>query len=103
MHVVLFRWRPGTDPGHGERLAKELRALAAQMPSLHSYRCGPDLDLSPDTYDFAVACVADSAEGLATYLGHPGHHAVVAELVTPVLAERISSQVAWEPAVPPLG
>ena len=42
--------------------------------------------------DFAIAAVFDSMDALAAYSGHPEHHAIIQELISPYLTARSATQ-----------
>ena len=95
-HVAVFRWIEGTAPAGIEAFASGLAGLPALIPSIRSYRFGPDagLGLSANA-DFAVVADFDDAEGYAAYATHPAHQDVIGRLLRPLLAERLSVQFSW--------
>jgi len=79
-HAVLFRWRPGTDPGDVAQAADALRRLPAVIPELKHYRVGPDAGRVAGNWDFAVVADFDDEAGWRTYTDHPAHLAVAARI-----------------------
>lgn len=96
-HVVLFRWKPGTDPAALAALERALAELPAQVPEIRTYRFGRDAGLVTGNFDFAI--VADFADEAAwrRYVDHPAHQKLVAERVRPIVLERAAAQVRSDP------
>jgi hypothetical protein len=92
-HVVLFRWKPGTDPAALTALERALAELPGQVPEIESYRFGRDAGLTAGNFDFAI--VAEFADEAAwrRYVDHPAHQKLVAERVRPIVLERAAAQV----------
>ena len=93
LHLVAFRWRAGTSPAAPAALRSALLAMAADLPQILSYRCGPDLGVLDGSWDFAVVAAARTVEDLRSYLDHPSHVAIVENLVRPILEQRVAVQL----------
>lgn len=92
-HIALFRWREGVTSEQVAAVRERLAGLPEAIADLRAYSFGPDLGVSPGTYDFAVvADVADEA-GFAGYRDHPAHQAAL-EVIRPLLADRAAVQFA---------
>lgn len=96
-HVVLFRWKPDTDPTQIAQLAKHLATLPAAIPQLTSYDFGSDLRLRPDNADFAVVALLENTDDVIDYLDHPAHRDLIRTHVMPILAEHWIAQFAVTP------
>ncbi len=94
----MFRWVEGTSAADVEAFASGLAGLPALIPSIRSYRFGPDagLGLSANA-DYAVVADFDDVEGYATYAAHPAHQDVIVRLLRPLVAERLSVQFTCPP------
>jgi hypothetical protein len=93
VHVVSFRWKPGTTPHQIDAIAEGLDRLPATVPSIRSLRHGRDLGVSaPDNADYAIVGVFDDVEGWVAYDSHPAHESVRANLIRPHLQERSAVQ-----------
>lgn len=91
-HCVLFSWNGDVAEDHKRKVFAALAALPAQIPEILAYSVGPDLGIREGNYDFGlVADFADEA-GFQAYAGHPQHLAVIAELIQPYVASRVSVQ-----------
>jgi Stress responsive A/B Barrel Domain len=91
-HVVLFRWKPGTDPASLAALERALAELPAQVPEIRAYRFGRDAGLATGNFDFAIVADFADADAWRRYLEHPAHTRLVAERVRPIVAERVATQ-----------
>ncbi len=91
-HVVLFAWKPGTNPGQVDQIVSELRNLAATIPAIRSYSCGPDAGIVTGNFDFAVTADFDDEAGFLSYRDDPGHRDIVQRLITPIAAQRAAAQ-----------
>jgi len=91
-HVVLMRFRSGTDAAAVDALTAGLRGLPERIPEIAGYRVGPDLGLTDDTWDFAVTGDFASVEDFRTYRDHPDHQAVIRDLIAPHVESRLSVQ-----------
>jgi hypothetical protein len=100
VHIALFRWCDRVESAVSARIADRLRQMAAALPQIVSYRCGPDLGVADSSWDFAVVSVVRSAADLDGYLNHPTHREIVNDLVTPILAERAAVQARLSPDDP---
>jgi hypothetical protein len=92
-HVALFRWQPGTTPEQIEPIAPALRALAATLPGLQTYACGPGLGLAETSYDFGVVATFEDKSGWDAYMANEEHDRIRAELISPIVAERAGIQL----------
>ena len=93
-HVVLFRWSPEATPAQVDAVAPALRALAATLPGLVSYECGPSLGLAPaNGYDFGVVAAFEDRTGWDHYMADPEHDRIRAEIIGPIAAERATIQL----------
>lgn len=86
-HVVLFRWQPGTPPEAVAALGAALDAMVPLVPTIRSYRHGPDLGVGDGNWDYALVATFEDTDGFRAYRDHPAHVAVVEEHVRPILAE----------------
>lgn len=92
-HIASFRWNDQTTPADVERVTAALTALAPQLGGVHSYRCGPDVSRTPDSFDYGVVGVFAGREDFLAYRDHPEHQRILTELIVPHLAGRIVVQL----------
>ncbi|MDH3711301.1 MAG: Dabb family protein [Cyclobacteriaceae bacterium] len=87
-HVVLFKFKPGTDPAAITQVEVAFAALPSKIPEIRDFEWG--LNNSPEdlnkgfTHCFLVTF--DSEEDRAVYLPHPEHQAFVG-LLTDILED----------------
>jgi hypothetical protein len=93
MHIVLFKWHAGTSQTAVDEIARELLAMAVDLPEILSYRCGADLGLSAGAWDFGVTSICRNPEDLDAYLTHPRHRDIVDRLMVPVLDQRVAVDI----------
>jgi hypothetical protein len=91
-HVALFRWKPGTTPEQTDRVAPALQALAATLPGLVSYACGPGLGLFEFSSDFGVVAVFEDKAGWDAYMANEEHDRIRSELIAPIVVDRAGIQ-----------
>lgn len=92
-HTVCFRFVEGTTAEQAARLKAGLETLPAAIPEIVDYRCGPDLGINRDSWDFVVTADFASPADYETYRDHPVHRDLIRTLVRPLLADRASVQV----------
>lgn len=92
-HVALFRLKPDVPADTPQRLSEALAKLPAAIPQLVAYAHGADLGLREGNYDFGVVADLANAQDFDTYVAHPAHQAFLKDVLTPVLAERVSIQI----------
>ena len=92
-HTVSFRWKPDIPDGHVAVVTEALQALAATIPQVRSYHCGPDLGASTRAnFDYAIVATFDDVDGWRAYDTHPEHQRVRAEVMSPWVSERSAVQ-----------
>jgi hypothetical protein len=91
-HVVMFRWTPDTTPADVSAIVEGLGGLPGAIPELREYRFGHDAGINPGNFDFAVVADFQSADDYVVYRDHPLHRALIAERITPHVAERAAVQ-----------
>jgi hypothetical protein len=93
LHQVVFRWVDGVTDDDVRELADALTAMAAGIPELRAYRCGPNLHLRPNGADFGVVAFVDDEAGLTAYLDSAAHLDIFERLLKPKIAERSAVQL----------
>lgn len=91
-HVVLFRFHPETPDAKKQSLRDGLSELRVAIPEIRRYEFGDDLELADGNFDFAVVAEFADSNDFKTYAAHPRHVRLIAELVRPILAERVALQ-----------
>lgn len=93
VHVVMFRWKPGTTEEQVAPVAPALQALAATLPVV-SYECGPGLGLADPaiSYDFGVVARFEDKDGWDLYMADAEHDRIRQELIFPIVGARATIQ-----------
>jgi stress responsive alpha/beta barrel protein len=91
-HVVLFRFADGTTGEQVRALADGLDEMPEAVGVMLDYRHGRDLGINEASWDYAVVGDFATADDYTTYRDHPDHRALIRDLVTPIVAERVSLQ-----------
>jgi Stress responsive A/B Barrel Domain len=90
-HVVTFKWKE--DDFDDGPVADALTSLVPQLEGVQTYICGPDIGLTPDSYDFAVVGTFDDRGHFTTYREHPEHQRILNEMIIPNLDRRTVVQL----------
>ena len=93
LHLAAFTWKDDVTADDIAELTSQLRDMAAQIPELRSYHCGPNLRVRPSPADFGVAAVVDDERALEAYLDSPAHAAVYERLLGRMIADRVAVQL----------
>ena len=91
-HVVLLKWKDGTDSASRSAVREGLAALPSQIPELRSYLFGEDRGLVPGNFDFAIVAEFEDEAAWRVYVDHPSHQDVIARLIQPIVAQRVAVQ-----------
>ena len=91
-HVVLFNWTTDATEEQKERVGAELGRLPALIPSLRVYRFGPSAGLNPGAFDFGLVADFDDLDGYLAYRDNAEHRAIIDKFITPIVAQRASTQ-----------
>ena len=92
LHLVTFTWKPTVTEEDIGGLTASLRAMAAAIPEVRSYVCGPNLRLRPGA-DYAVAAVVDDEAGLSAYLDSAAHQQTYADWFSWMIESREAAQL----------
>ncbi len=79
-HIVLVRFKPGTERQEIERIIQGLRGLPGIIPEMRGYEVGEDVAHSPRSFDAAVVGRYDDLDALKRYQEHPAHVPLAAAL-----------------------
>ena len=91
-HVVLLSFKKDTPTEAVTAIADGLAGLPAQVPEIAAYKFGSDLGLAEGNSDFAIVADFVDEASYVTYRDHPVHRQLIADLITPVLADRRAVQ-----------
>ena len=90
-HIVAFSFTEGSDAA--ARAEEALTALAAVVPEVREFRCGPDAGVSTGNADFGIVAVFDDLADYELYRDHPEHQRIIKEILVPNLTSRTCVQL----------
>jgi hypothetical protein len=93
VHLAVFTFSAAVTDKQVGRLEQALNDMAAQIPVIRHYVCGPALHLLDGGADFGVLAVLDQPEHLREYLGHPLHADVQKTFLDHMVTERRAVQL----------
>jgi hypothetical protein len=86
-HMVMFRFRAGTDSRQIDEITKGLATLPREIGVLVAYRYGPDVGITEGSWDYGVAADFAAEADYDDYSSHPAHIRVVEERIKPFTEE----------------
>lgn len=92
-HIANFAWAQAPTADEVDRISEQLLALADSLDGIESYRCGPDVSRTPNSFDYAIVAVFASAADYLVYRDHPEHQRIRDELISPIVDKRVLVQL----------
>jgi hypothetical protein len=86
-HIVLFRFKAGTQGESQERILLELRKLKGLVPSILDLSAGFNFSDRNQGYELGLVVRLQDQAGLDAYQVHPEHQRVVKEWIRPNLEQ----------------
>jgi hypothetical protein len=83
-HIVLFKWKSGTNSQAIDAVMTALRALRSEIPGILSLSVGEDFSGRGQGYTHGLHIQFESREALDGYGPHEAHQAVVQTLINPI-------------------
>jgi hypothetical protein len=84
-HMVMFRFKDGTDSRQIDEITEGLGTLPPQIGGLVAYRFGSDVGITEGSWDYGVAADFAVEAHYDDYRDHPAHVRVVEDRIKPVL------------------
>ncbi len=91
-HLVIFTWIPGATEKQVAGVREALDRLAAEVSDMGTIRHGRDLRLRDGAGDYALVATFPDRAGWEAYQDDPRHKAFVHDVVSPLLASRVTAQ-----------
>jgi hypothetical protein len=88
----MFTFKDGTTPAQIDEVGARLATLPAAIEQVRRYAFGPDAGVVEGNFDYAVVADFDAAEDYLAYAGHPAHQAFLADVLRPILQQRVAVQ-----------
>ncbi len=83
-HVVLFRWKEGTNPEAIAAALEELRKLKEKIPGIVDLTCGENFSDRAKGYTHGLVVRFTDRAALDVYSPHPEHQRVVRNFIVPI-------------------
>lgn len=93
LHAVIFTWKDGVTPTDVAGVSAALKDMRPSVAGLVSLDHGPDLALRPANGSYFLSARFENEAAWRTYQANPAHKGVVAEIISPLLASRVATQV----------
>lgn len=98
IHAVIFTWKDGVTRADVEGVAAALDDMRPSVAGLLSLDHGPDLALRPGNGSYLLVARFQDEAAWRAYQSNPAHKRVVSEVISPLLASRVATQVEGERA-----
>ena len=89
-HIVLFAWKPDTDPAAIQKAVEGLRALKGRIPGVVDLTCGANFSDRGKNFTHGLVVRLTDRAALEIYGPHPLHQEIVQSLIRPILAESLA-------------
>ena len=93
LHVVAFRFRPGTAAATIEAAGSALLAMSGLIPEIREIRWAPNLAPGAGEYTHVLTVLLDDMAALERYTVHPVHQRVVTESLVPIREARLALDI----------
>jgi hypothetical protein len=91
-HIVIFSWLPGVNQGQVDSFGQALSRMASELADIVVIQHGQDLAFREGNGDYAMIATFPDRAGWDAYQAHAAHKAFVRDVVTPMLASRLTIQ-----------
>ncbi len=89
-HVVIFKWKEGTDPAKVEEIMQDLRGLTEKVPNILGLSIGQNFTNRSKGFQTGLVVRFPDKAALEVYGPHPEHQKIVQGKVLPNLEELIA-------------
>lgn len=93
LHLVLLRFKPGTDSARIDRAGAAFLAMRGKIPEVRAVNWGPNLGSSAAEYSHILIVTLDHVGAVQRYLDHPVHRATVAEYLGEIRGARLAADL----------
>lgn len=93
LHIVCFRFHPGTAEERIAAAGDALRAMQGKIPEIRRIHWGPNFAPSAGEYSHVLTVIVDDMTAVDRYLEHPVHVKTVSEVIAPIRAARLAIDV----------
>ena len=93
LHLVLLRFKPGTDSARIDRAGEAFLAMRGKIPEVRAVNWGPNLGPSAAEYSHILVVTVDDMAAVQRYLDHPVHRTTVAEYLGEIREARLAADL----------
>jgi hypothetical protein len=92
-HVVLLSWKEGTTEEAVAAVTDGFARLRDEIDEIKVYEFGPDAGIYQGNADYVVIGEFENEAEFKTYVKHPKHQALLADVTGPILESFQSVQI----------
>ncbi len=93
IHAVIFTWNDGVGPADVAAVTAALDDMRPTVAGLVSLDHGPDLALRSGNGSYLLVARFEDEAAWRAYQANPAHKRVVSEVIAPLQASRVATQV----------
>ena len=93
LHLVLIRFKPGTEPARIVRALDGMLAIRPRIPEIREISWSPNLGPSSEEYSHVLRVILDDMGAVQRYLDHPVHKAAVVEQLGEIREARLAIDI----------
>ena len=93
LHLVLFRFKPGTGSEAIAAAGGALLSLQGKIPDIRAIRWGPNLAADSLEYSHGLVVALKDMAAVERYRDHPAHREVVAKYLAPIRESRLAADL----------
>ena len=97
LHIVAFRFRPGTAAASIGAAGAALLAMNGRIPEIREIRWARNLAPSANEYPHVLSVLLDDMAAVERYSAHPVHQQVVTEVLAPIREARLALDIEVPP------
>lgn len=93
LHIVCFRFKPGTPAAAIAAAGEALRGMKGRIPEVRDVRWGPNHAPSSGEYSHVLTVAVDDMAAVSRYLEHPVHVELVQRHIAPIRDARLALDI----------
>lgn len=91
-HLVLLHWNENASEAEIAAVSAAFAKLPALIAEIKNYQFGPDLAFYKSNADYVVVADFENEADFKTYVKHPDHTGLMAQVTAPIMASFSSAQ-----------
>ena len=93
IHAVIFTWKDGVTRADVDAVTAAFDDMRPSITGLIALDYGPDLVLRPGNGSYLLVAKFEDEAAWRAYQANAAHKRLVAEIITPLAAPRVATQV----------